>query len=549
MTPQLSIPHVSYLAILPELFMIAGALVLVLAASLLRRRPSATFNTAVAVVVSGGALVASVFLWYNVADHGSRTTMAGSIAVDGFSAFFLVLLSSAALLSALVADGYLRAERIRGPEYHVLAMLAVSGAMLMASATDLIAIFLGLEVLSIALYVLTGLDVRRGESREAAMKYFVLGAFSSAVFLYGIALVYGATGSTNLAEIAKFLTENALVSNGVLLAGTALVIVGFAFKIAAVPFHMWTPDVYQGAPTPVTAFMAAVAKAGGFAALLRVFYSSLFTLRADWQPIIWALAAASMVLGAIMAVVQRDVKRMLAYSSINHAGLILLGLEAATAKGMSGSLYYLFAYALLVIASFAVVNVVGGTKGNDLERYRGLASRQPVLAGAFALLLLAQAGVPFTAGFLAKFYVISAVIASGSYALAVVAMVSVVIAAFFYLRVVLVMFTPGTETAGVGAGAATASVGGGPSDVEGHGALTTESDMSGITAGRVDSAGAGAVAVLADGLGDSEPVGEDVVSVPIPTAFVIAASVGFTVFFGIIASPLVNFAHAATLLF
>lgn len=545
MTSQVPIPHISYLAIWPEVFMIAGALVLVLASALVRRRLSTTFNTAVAVVVSAGSLAASLLLWYSVADHGARTTLDGSVAIDGFSAFFLTLISSASLLSALVADGYLRSERIRGPEHYTLAMLACAGAMLMASANDLIAIFLGLEILSIALYVLAGMDVRRGESREAAMKYFVLGAFSSAVFLYGIALVYGATGSTNLAEIAKFLAQNVLISNGVLLAGVALLVAGFAFKVAAVPFHMWTPDVYQGAPTPVTAFMGAVAKAAGFAALLRVFYSSLFTLRQDWQPIIWALAAASMVVGAVMAVVQRDVKRMLAYSSINHAGLILLGLEAATSKGMSGALYYLFVYAVLVIASFAVVNVVGGPNGNDLDKYRGLSSRQPVLAGAFALLLLAQAGVPFTAGFLAKFYVISAVVASGSDALAVVAMMSVVIAAFFYLRVVLAMFTPLQ----------------GPDGEAVRRQVAKDSDLrQPVPVAVAAGAGAGAgdagdlPAASVHGATSDQPAGaaradRQVARVPLATACVIGASVAFTVFFGIVATPLISFAHAATLLF
>lgn len=395
------------------------------------------------------------------------------------------------------------------------------------------------------------------------MKYFVLGAFSSAVFLYGIALVYGATGSTNLAEIAKFLSQNVLVSNGVLLAGVAFLVAGFGFKVAAVPFHMWTPDVYQGAPTSVTAFMGAVAKAGGFAALLRVFYSSLFTLRQDWQPIIWALAVASMVVGAVMAVVQRDVKRMLAYSSINHAGLILLGLEAATSKGMSGALYYLFVYAVLVIASFAVVNVVGGPNGNDIDKYRGLSSRQPLLAGAFALLLLAQAGVPFTAGFLAKFYVISAVVASGSDALAVVAMMSVVIAAFFYLRVVMALFSPVARPAG--ATGASAVLG----DATSRQAVATEMAAGaevGSAAGARGVATALASRSAASDAGDSSGLragnayssrsSEEVAvveaqapRVPLATACVIGASVAFTVFFGIVASPLVNFAHAATLLF
>ena len=230
----------------------------------------------------------------------------------------------------------------------------------MAAANDLILIFVALEIMSIPLYVLAGMDLRRRASGEAAMKYFVLGAFSSAIFVYGIALVYGATGSTNLPQIAGYLSTNFITSNGVLLAGMGLLLVGFGFKVSAVPFHMWTPDVYQGAPTPVTGFMTALAKAGGFAALLRVFFSTFGTLRTDWQPVLWVVAIITLLLGAVLGLVQRDVKRMLAYSSINHAGFILVGLAAATSTGISGSVYYVFAYAILVMGSFAVITLVGG---------------------------------------------------------------------------------------------------------------------------------------------------------------------------------------------
>ncbi len=219
----------------------------------------------------------------------------------------------------------MRREKATGPEFQALMLLSASGAMIMGEANDLIVVFLGLEILSIALYVLAAMNARRAESGEAALKYFVLGAFSSAVFLYGIALVYGATGSTNLPQIADYLARNVLLHNGLLLAGLALLLVGFGFKVAAVPFHLWTPDVYQGSPSPATGFMAAVAKAGGFAALLRVFVSSFGTLRTDWQPAVWVLAAITLLLGAVVALAQRDIKRMLAYSSINHAGFVLLG--------------------------------------------------------------------------------------------------------------------------------------------------------------------------------------------------------------------------------
>ena len=254
-------------------------------------------------------------------------------------------------------------------------MLSASGGVLMAKANDLILIFLGLEVLSIALYVLAGYHQRREQSREAAIKYFVLGSFSSAFFLYGVALTYGSTGSTNLAFIADFLSTQ-MVTGGVLLGGFAFLLVGLGFKVAAVPFHMWTPDVYQGAPTPVTGFMAAAAKAAGFAALLRIFYSAFGTESLDWRPIVWVLAVLSMVVGSVLAVVQTDVKRMLAYSSISHAGYVLIGLQAANDRGIAGSLFYLLAYTFLIAGSFATVAIVS-RRGDLPHRARRLPGPVP----------------------------------------------------------------------------------------------------------------------------------------------------------------------------
>ncbi len=396
--------------------MIGGAVLLLGLASLVSRPLRVAVSTIATVVISGGALGVAIWQWTDVQDHGAHTYIKQAVVMDGFSVFITILVAIAMLLSALVADGYLRREGVQGAEFHVLAMVSASGAMLMALANDLIIVFLGLEILSIALYVLTAFNYRRAASGEAALKYFILGGFSSAIFVYGIALTYGATGSTNLTQIADFLSKNVVLSNGLLLAGLALLLVGFAFKVAAVPFHMWTPDVYQGAPSPVTGFMAAVAKAGAFAAMLRVLFSAMGVVTTDWRPIIYGLAVLSLVLGAFVALRQRDVKRMLAYSSINHAGFILLGVVAGTARGASAALYYLFAYMLMTIGSFAVVTLLGraGDGDHDLSRYRGLAGRQPVLALAFAVLLLAQAGAPFTTGLWAKLQVVFAAIDSGS---------------------------------------------------------------------------------------------------------------------------------------
>lgn len=456
---HLALPKIAYLSILPMLILLGSAVTLLAVSALVRRRLPLIVTTNWTVLTSLAALGASLTQWVDVRNHHAHVAIAGAVVEDGFSALFAVLVSIALGLSALVADTWQRNEEAAGPEFQVLMMVSASGAVVMAEANDLIVVFLGLEILSIALYVLAAFNARRRESGEAGLKYFVLGSFSSAVFVYGIALTYGATGTTDLPQIADYLARNVLLHDGLLLAGLALLLVGFFFKIAAVPFHAWTPDVYQGSPTPITGFMAAVAKAGGFAAFLRVFVSSFGVLRSDWQPAVWLIAVLTLVLGAVVALVQRDIKRMLAYSSINHAGFVLLGLQAATARGVEAASYYLFTYMFMVIGSFAVVSQVAGRgdSAHDLESYRGLSRRAPWLALSLTVLLLSQAGVPFTTGFLAKLEAISAGIGAGSNVLAVIAMVSAAIAAFFYLRVVLLMYSSGTEPAlslaGAGAGA------------------------------------------------------------------------------------------------
>ena len=330
--------------------------------------------------------------------------------------------------------------------------MAAIGGIVMASSNDLIVLFLGLEVLSLALYVMAASHRRRIESQESGLKYFVLGGFSSAVFLYGIALLYGGTGSTNFDGILDSFSTVVATDrkDALILAGVALMIVGLAFKVSAVPFHYWTPDVYQGAPTPVTAFMASVGKVAAFGAMLRVLDGALPNWRDDWRPAIWAIAAVTLVVGSGLAVVQTNVKRMLAYSSISHAGFILVGVEAAghtsgdadPGLGMSSSLLYLLLYSVLVLGTFAVVSLVSrtGDGQTDLGAFRGLGSSQPALALGMTVLLLAQAGVPLTSGFVAKFGVIQAAVTERSYAIAIIAMLASVIAAFLYLRIMVSMW-------------------------------------------------------------------------------------------------------------
>jgi NADH-quinone oxidoreductase subunit N len=441
--PPLELPSVEWSLLSPQAILVGGALILLVAGTFLRGQRVGSAYAAFTVLTGGAALVASAFIWKRVSGgHGeAQPAVADALVVDGFSVFFTVALCSSVVIGALLADGYLRRERLPGPEFYVLMLLSASGGVFMAAANDLIIVFLGLEILSIALYVLAGYHRRRSQSQEAAIKYFVLGAFSSAFFLYGVALTYGATGSTNLGSIARFLREQT-VTEGVLLGGIAFLLVGLGFKVAAVPFHMWTPDVYQGSPTPVTGFMAAAAKAAGFAALLRIFFSTFGTNRLDWEPIVWALAVLSLVVGSVLAVVQTDVKRMLAYSSISHAGYVLVGLQAANDRGIAGALFYVLAYTFMILGSFGVATLVGrrGDERHGLDAYRGLARSRPALAFTFTVFLLAQAGVPFTSGFLAKFYVIGAAVESHSYALAIIAMLAAVIAAFFYLRVIVAMY-------------------------------------------------------------------------------------------------------------
>lgn len=543
--PPLDKPDVEWSLIAPELILIAGALILLVAGTFARRMETRSAFALFTVAVAGASLLSTVGLWQDVTGSGGRPRLAvgDALSVDGFSVFLTVVILAAVVIGALLADDYLRRENLTGASYYVLVMLSASGGIIMAKANDLIVVFLGLEILSIALYVLAGYHRRRSQSQEAAMKYFVLGSFSSAFFLYGIALTYGATGSTNITEIGRFLQDTTLTT-GVLLGGVGLILVGLGFKVAAVPFHMWTPDVYQGSPTPVAGFMAAAAKAAGFAALLRIFYAGFGTLQLDWKPMIWVLAVLSLVVGSVLAVVQTDVKRMLAYSSISHAGYVLIGLQAASDRGIAGSLFYLLAYTFMVLGSFAIVTMVGqaGDARHALDDYRGLARTRPGLALALAVFLLAQAGVPFTSGFLAKFGVIAAAVESRSYALAIIAMVAAVIAAFFYLRVIVVMYMTGDAEAGET-----------PAEDAPGPPAADEVDAGGTAdeaAADVVPVGAGAPLALATTAPPTTatPTTATRVAIPVGAGVALAICLAFTLGAGLLPEPFLDFARHATLL-
>ena len=400
-------------------------------------------DAALTAMIGLAALAATWSLWNErFQTDGPFNSIGDQITVDGFALVFTGVIASAVVLVAFLLDDYLRRERLDGVEMYVLMLFSGAGGAVMASANDLIVLFLALETLSIAVYVMAAMHMRRSESQEAGLKYFVLGAFSSAFLLYGIALTYGAVGSTNLIVIADFLEQNRLIEDGLLMAGMAMLLVGLGFKVAAAPFHAWTPDVYQGAPTPVVAFMASAVKAAGFAALVRVFVTTFADHADDWQPAVYGLAILTLVVGSFMAIVQRDAKRMLAYSSISHAGFILVGVQAASDEGISSVLFYAVAYTFLVIGSFGVLSIVSGEgdRGTSLDHLDGLSTRRPALALALTVFLLAQAGVPLTSGFVAKFAVIGAAVEARSYWLAIAAMVTAVVSAFLYLRIILSMY-------------------------------------------------------------------------------------------------------------
>jgi NADH-quinone oxidoreductase subunit N len=448
-TPTFVGPDVQWFSLAPLLTLAGGGLVLMVLAALLPGRwPKGGYAAFTALV----ALVAGVFaviLWNDVQDDGPQSLVGGALGLDGFSVFVTIIICAAVFISALFLDEYLRRVDLDGAEVYALMLMSASGGVIMASANDLIVLFLGLESLSLALYVMAASQLRRVDSQEAGLKYFVLGGFSSAFLLYGIALVYGATGTTNLQRIVTFLDQHVLLENGLILAGIALLIVGLGFKVAAIPFHAWTPDVYQGSPTPVTGFMASASKAAAFAAMLRVLVVGLPNYERDWQPVIWVLALITVLGGAVLAVVQTNVKRMLAYSSISHAGFILVAVEAAGQlgdngdnRGVAAALFYLLAYAVMVLGTFGVVTLISRAHDGDqsLDAFRGLGRSRPGLALVLTVFLLAQAGVPLTSGFIAKFGVIAAAVDAESYVLALIAMLAAVIAAFLYLRIIVSMY-------------------------------------------------------------------------------------------------------------
>jgi NADH-quinone oxidoreductase subunit N len=437
-----SIPSVNLLSIGPHLI-VCGFGLLVLTLGFLLKRPFARLSPYLSLAGVVLAFLAVVALWGR-----SEAGFGRMVVVDSFSLFFQAVILVAAGVTILISMDYLAQEGVDHYEYYVLLLFATFGMMMMASAQELIMIFLGLETMSISIYVLAGWRKEHPKGHEGALKYLLLGAFSSAFLLYGIALVYGATGSTHLKDVADFLMGKGPEGRSlILLLGMGMLIVGFGFKVASVPFHMWTPDVYEGAPSPITGYMAAGVKAAAFAAFLRVFFYSLETLQADYSMVLWILAAVTMTLGNVVAIAQENIKRMLAYSSIAHAGYILVGMVAGGEEANAAILYYLLAYTLMNMGAFAVV-VVYGRKGEAnvmIEDYRGMGTRYPVLGAAMALFMFSLAGLPPTAGFMGKFYVFSAAVAKGYVWLVVIAVLNSLVSVYYYFRVTMKIYMQEAE--------------------------------------------------------------------------------------------------------
>lgn len=387
-------------------------------------------------------LAAAAFAVYHVR-YDKRALFEGMFVHDGLTVFFTLLFCAVGAIAVLFSWQYAKRTRIGQPEYYALLLTSILGMIVMAASNDLITIFLGLELMSLSLYVLVGFRRNRLESNEAALKYFLLGAFASGFLLYGIALLYGATGSTNLKAIGDFLGDTPIANNGLVIGGALLVLTGFLFKVAAAPFHMWTPDAYQGAPTSITGFMSAGAKAAGFAALLRIVLRALPTLQHDWQPLLAAIAMLTMTVGNVTALLQNNLKRMLAYSSIAHAGYVLVALVAGGFEGYGAAVFYLALYSIMNLGAFAVLTMLGRDQDEPMlvSDLAGLGFRRPFVGLALTLFMLSLGGIPPTAGFMGKLMVFNAAVKAGLIQpLVIVGVINSVISVYYYLRVTVALY-------------------------------------------------------------------------------------------------------------
>ena len=431
------IPELAFGFIVPEIIITVSAVVTLLLAAFGRRESIGAVAGAVALTGAGLAMIFTCYLW-----DASASIFNDLYTIDNFGTFFKGLALIVAMLVTLLSLSYVEREDIIKGEYYSLLLFGVLGMMIMVSSNHFITIFIGLEVMSIAIYVLCGLLSGNPRSAEASLKYFLLGAFATAFLLYGMALIYATTGILDIREIANYVVSGNFGLTPMFMIGIALLIVGFGFKTASVPFHMWTPDVYQGAPTSITAYMATGIKAAAFGAFLRIFYTAFLPFLVNWSGMIWLIAVATMTLGNITALVQDDVKRMLAYSSIAHAGYILIAFVIGDQVSSASILFYLLVYTFMNIGAFTIVILMGrkGAENTGIESYAGLAGRHPLIALSMSIFLLSLAGIPPLAGFMGKFYVLSAAVKAQYYWLAVIGVLNSVVAVYYYLRVIMAMY-------------------------------------------------------------------------------------------------------------
>jgi len=427
---------VDYAALGAVIALSVGALILLML-EFVPAKATSSRSAAFTLFTLAGAVFA---IW--PAKDARRDIFGGMFVQDGFTVFFTILFCAIGALSVLLSWDYSKRTRLPQAEYYALMLLSIVGMIVMAASNDLITIFLGLELMSLSLYVLVGFRHQQLESNEAALKYFLLGAFASGFLLFGIALLYGATGTTQIARMAEFLSESPLAENPLLIAGGLMVLVGFGFKVAAAPFHMWTPDAYEGAPTSVTAFMSAGAKAAGFAALLRVALTVFPGIAADWKGLLSVLAMLTMTVGNVTALLQSNLKRMLAYSSIAHAGYILVAVVAGGKDGAAAALFYLAVYAAMNLGAFGVLTRLGKDEDERVlvSDMNGLGFRRPAVALAMTLFMLSLGGIPPTAGFMGKVYLFGVALEAGYVPLVIVGVLNSVISVFYYLRVTVAMY-------------------------------------------------------------------------------------------------------------
>ncbi|GAB4390012.1 MAG: NADH-quinone oxidoreductase subunit N [Thermodesulfovibrionales bacterium] len=423
--------------VMPEIILTCAALVILMLDLVLKKKGAVAFLS----------MAAAAAVAYSLRD-AYGVTFWGMFIADGYGMFFKLIFLVSLILSVLISVKYIAVERVNFGEYYGLMLFATLGMMIMASAGDLIVLYLGLELMALSTYVLAGFiryDVR---SNEAALKYFLLGAFASALLLFGISLTYGLTGTTQIEAVAAYISEHGLVSNPALLLAVIFFAAAFSFKIAAVPFHMWAPDVYEGAPTSITAFMSVGPKAAGFAAIGRVFLIAFSSLSVNWVAILVPVAILTMAVGNIVALSQTNIKRMLAYSSIAHAGYALLGVIAGGQDGLASMMNYLFIYAFMNIGAFAVVILLRseGFRGDSISDYEGLSKTHPVSAALMLIFMFSLTGIPPTAGFMGKFYLFYAAVNAGYTWLVAVAVIFSAISAYFYLRIVMYMYMREPQT-------------------------------------------------------------------------------------------------------